>query len=113
AKGRESMKENTIALALLSALLVTPAAAQTGDAKAELARLKPSDFPTAPIEYTVVYPAGCGMDVTARLLAKYVEKWSDHRIIVTTAPAVPAWSATLISPPQPSPTGTPVASSPI
>ena len=76
------MKENTIALALLSALLVTPAAAQTGDAKAELARLKPSDFPSAPIEYTVVYPAGGGMDVTARLLAKYVEKWSDHRIIV-------------------------------
>src|SRR5262249_56110254 len=57
AKGRESMKENTIALALLSALLVTPAAAQTGDAKAELARLKPSDFPTAPIDYTLLYPA--------------------------------------------------------
>ena len=76
------MKENAIALALLSALLVTPAAAQNGDAKAELARLKPGDFPTAPIEYTVVYPAGGGMDVTARLLAKYVEKWSDHRIIV-------------------------------
>jgi tripartite-type tricarboxylate transporter receptor subunit TctC len=76
------MKENTIALALLSALLVTPAAAQTGDAKAELVKLKPNDFPTAPIEYTVVYPAGGGMDVTARLLAKYVEKWSDHRIIV-------------------------------
>jgi len=76
------MKENTIALALPSALLVTPAAAQTGDAKAELVRLKPNDFPTAPIEYTVVYPAGGGMDVTARLLAKYVEKWSDHRIIV-------------------------------
>src|SRR5262249_32996667 len=81
-KGRESMKENTIALALLSALLVTPAAAQTGDAKAELVKLKPNDFPTAPIEYTVVYPAGGGMDVPARLLAKYVEKWSDHRIIV-------------------------------
>ena len=76
------MKENTIALALLSALLVTPAAAQNDGAKAELARLKPNDFPTAPIEYTVVYPAGGGMDVTARLLAKYVEKWSDHRIIV-------------------------------
>src|SRR6516164_8535993 len=76
------MKENTIVLALLSALLVTPAAAQNDDAKAELARLKPNDFPTAPIEYTVVYPAGGGMDVTARLLAKYVEKWSNDRIIV-------------------------------
>ena len=60
------MKENTIALALLSALLVTPAAAQNDGAKAELVRLKPSDFPTTPIEYTVVYPAGGGMDVTAR-----------------------------------------------
>ena len=55
------MKENTIALALVSALLVTPAAAQNDDAKAELVRLKPNDFPTAPIEYTVVYPAGGGM----------------------------------------------------
>src|ERR1700755_3299574 len=77
----EPMK-SVIALALLSALLATPAAAQGGDAKAELAKLKPKDFPTGPIEYTVVYPAGGGMDVTARLLAKYVEKWSDHRIIV-------------------------------
>jgi tripartite-type tricarboxylate transporter receptor subunit TctC len=76
------MKENAIALALLSALLVAPAAAQSDDAKAELVRLKPNDFPTAPIEYTVVYPAGGGMDVTARLLAKYVEKWSNDRIVV-------------------------------
>ena len=101
------MKENTIALALLSALLVAPAAAQNDDAKAELVKLKPNDFPTAPIEYTVVYPAGGGMDVTARFLAKYVEKWSE------TAPAVRAWSATLISPPKPSPTDTRLASSPI
>src|SRR5258708_27399063 len=76
------MKKNTIALVLLSALLVPPAAAQNNDPKAELVRLKPNDFPTAPIEYAVVYPAGGGMDVTARLLAKYVEKWSDHRVIV-------------------------------
>ena len=62
--------------------LATPAAAQGGDAKAELAKLKPKDFPTGPIEYTVVYPAGGGMDVTARLLAKYVEKWSGDKIVV-------------------------------
>src|SRR5256884_6365445 len=76
------MKKTTIALALLSALLATPAAAQHAAAKAELNSLKPNDFPTAPIEFTVVYPAGGGMDVTARLLAKYVEKWSGDRIIV-------------------------------
>ena len=70
-----------VAFALLAALLVTPAAAQ-GDAKADLAKLKPKDFPTGPIEYTVVYPAGGGMDVTARLLAKHVEKWSGDKIVV-------------------------------
>jgi tripartite-type tricarboxylate transporter receptor subunit TctC len=107
------MKENTIALALLSALLVAPAAAQNGDAKAELVRLKPNDFPTSPIEYTVVYPAGGGMDVTARLIAKYVEKWSDHRIIVNNRTGVLAWLATLISPPKPSLTDTRLASSPV
>src|SRR4029079_13397589 len=77
----EPMK-SAIALALLSALLATPAAAQSGDPKAELAKLRPEDFPTGPIEYTVVYPTGGGMDVTARLLAKYVEKWSGDKIIV-------------------------------
>jgi tripartite-type tricarboxylate transporter receptor subunit TctC len=77
----EPMK-SVIAFALLSALLATPAAAQGGDAKAELGKLKPKDFPSGPIEYTVVYPAGGGMDVTARLLAKYVEKWSGDKIVV-------------------------------
>ena len=66
--------------AVLSLMISMPAAAQ--DAKAELARLKPKDFPAQPIEFTVVYPAGGGMDVTGRLLAKYVEKWSGERIIV-------------------------------
>ena len=71
----------SVVFALLIALIATPAAAQ-GDAKAELAKLKPRDFPTQPIEFTVVYPAGGGMDVTGRLLAKYVEKWSGDRILV-------------------------------
>ena len=66
--------------AILSFMISMPAAAQ--DAKAELARLKPKDFPAQPIEFTVVYPAGGGMDVTGRLLAKYVEKWSGERVIV-------------------------------
>ena len=74
--------KRAIAFALLTALVATPAAAQSGDAKADLAKLKPKDFPTGPIEYTVVYPAGGGMDVTARLLAKHVEKWSGDKIVV-------------------------------
>src|SRR3954463_16737120 len=77
----EHMK-SAIAFALLSALLATPAAAQGGDAKAELGKLKPKDFPGGPIEDTGLCPAGGGMDVAARLLAKYVEKWSGDRIIV-------------------------------
>ncbi len=53
-----------------------------GDAKAKLQALKPKDYPTQPIEFVVVYPAGGGMDVTARLLAKYVEKYIDQRVVV-------------------------------
>lgn len=75
------MKQAAAAVALIAALFTMPVLAQ-GDAKAELGRLKPKDFPTQPVEFTVVYPAGGGMDVTARLLAKYVEKWSGDRIIV-------------------------------
>jgi tripartite-type tricarboxylate transporter receptor subunit TctC len=74
------MKHALLACALAAALIATPAAAQ--DPKADLAKLKPKDFPSQPIEYTVVYPAGGGMDVTARLLAKFVEKWSGDKIIV-------------------------------
>jgi len=80
------MKHSTLARLIVAcavvAAAVTPVAAQGADPKAELARLKPKDFPTQPIEFTVVYPAGGGMDVAARLLAKYVEKWSGDRIIV-------------------------------
>src|SRR5918992_1383734 len=75
------MKRAALALAILLAAFTLQAAAQ-GDARAQLAKLKPKDFPTQPIEFTVVYPAGGGMDVAARLLAKYAEKWSGDRIIV-------------------------------
>src|SRR5262245_45285047 len=75
------MRRTALALALLGALCL-PADAQSGDPKAELARLKPKDFPSQPIEFVVVYPAGGGMDVAARLLAKHVEKWSGDRVIV-------------------------------
>ena len=75
------MKHVAVAFAFIACSLAGPAAAQ-GDAKAELAKLKPKDFPAQPIEFTVVYPAGGGMDVTGRLLAKYVEKWTGDRIIV-------------------------------
>jgi tripartite-type tricarboxylate transporter receptor subunit TctC len=69
------VKRFALALALAAAV-AAPTAAQ--DPKA----VKPKDFPTQPIEYVVVYPAGGGMDVTARLLAKYVEKATGDKILV-------------------------------
>ena len=68
--------------ALVLAVGLAGGAAAQGDAKAKLQSLKPKDYPTQPIEFVVVYPAGGGMDVTARLLAKYVEKYTDQRVIV-------------------------------
>lgn len=68
--------------ALVIAVGIAGTAAAQGDPKAKLQALRPKDYPTQPIEFTVVYPAGGGMDVTARLLAKYVEKYIDSRVIV-------------------------------
>lgn len=71
-----------LALGLVAASLA-PALAQTADAtKAAIAKAKPKDFPTQPLEVTVVYPAGGGMDINARLVGRFVEKWSGDRVIV-------------------------------
>lgn len=75
---------------LAVAVLAVAAAPQAGFAqsynveqlRAGLDKIKPRDFPTQPIEFIVVYPAGGGMDQTARHLAKAVEKVSGQRIIV-------------------------------
>ena len=73
-------------LGVVTAVLLLAAVSAFAETEAELrARLKslqPKDYPTQPIEFVVVYPAGGGMDTTARLLAKYVEKHTDHRVIV-------------------------------
>ncbi len=101
------MKQDTIALALLSALLVTPAAAQNDDAKAELVRLKPKRFShrsrsntpwsTRPAAGWTSRP-GCSPSTSRN--GAIIGSSS------TTAPAAPAWSATLSSPPRRSPTAT-------
>jgi tripartite-type tricarboxylate transporter receptor subunit TctC len=67
--------------ALIVFSVLTLAYAQT-DLKAKLKAIKPKDYPTEPITFVVVYPAGGGMDVTARMLAKYVEKYIDQRVVV-------------------------------
>lgn len=69
------------ALLGLWALGAGPGAAQVAE-KEMLAKLKPKDFPTQAIEMVVVYPAGGGMDVNARVLAKYYEKATGDRMIV-------------------------------
>ena len=68
------------ALALAPALVAVPALAQ--DTKAELGKLKPAGFPNQPLEMTVVYPAGGGADLTARLLARTIEQISTEKIVV-------------------------------
>jgi putative tricarboxylic transport membrane protein len=70
------------ALALVFGAGPAPAESEA-DIKAKIKALQPSDYPKEPLEFIVVYPAGGGMDVTARILAKYVEKWTGHKVIVT------------------------------
>lgn len=50
----------------------TPASAQE----------RPENFPRRPIELVVVYPAGGGMDVTARILAEHSERILGHQFRV-------------------------------
>ena len=71
-------------VACLAAVLAEPLShAQTeADMKAQINKLKPRDFPSQPVEMTVVYPAGGGMDMTGRLVAKSFEKWSGQKAIV-------------------------------
>ncbi|MBI2205055.1 MAG: tripartite tricarboxylate transporter substrate binding protein [Candidatus Rokubacteria bacterium] len=71
-----------LVLVLLAGALPASSAETVADTRARLAALKPKDFPTQPLEFVVVYPAGGGMDTTARLLGKYVEKYTDHRVVV-------------------------------
>ncbi|MEO7402082.1 MAG: hypothetical protein ABIU95_00270, partial [Burkholderiales bacterium] len=74
-----------VAVATFAALVAAPsfvAAQSEAEIKASIAKLKPKDFPSQPIEFTVVYPAGGGMDINGRLLAKYFEKWTSEKSIV-------------------------------
>ena len=52
------------------------------DVMAKLQSMKPEDFPNNTVEFLVVYKAGGGMDVTARVLAKYAEKYIGTSIAV-------------------------------
>jgi tripartite-type tricarboxylate transporter receptor subunit TctC len=60
-----------------------PASAQDVAAiRARLDSVKPKDFPTRPIQLIVAYAAGGGMDIHARMLAKYLQKYSGENFVV-------------------------------
>ncbi len=66
-----------------AATLALPAAAQMpAEVRAKLIELKPKDYPARPVELMVAFGAGGGMDVHARLLAKYLEKFTGQTFIV-------------------------------
>jgi tripartite-type tricarboxylate transporter receptor subunit TctC len=72
-------------LAAGAALLPFAARAQTPvdpAVRARLAELKPQGFPREPIEMTVVYPAGGGMDVTGRVVQRLFERVTGERSLV-------------------------------
>ena len=76
------MRRMVYVLGVFAILVYFQGFAYGEEVKAKLKAMKPKDYPTQPIEFVVVYPAGGGMDVSARILAKYVEKYTDHRCIV-------------------------------
>lgn len=71
-----------LAAALAAGLPAQAFAQSEAAAKEAVAKLKPKDFPTQPIELTVVYPAGGGMDLNARLVSKYFDKYTDQKSVV-------------------------------
>jgi tripartite-type tricarboxylate transporter receptor subunit TctC len=76
------MRKCIAGFAMLLALAGGSASAQNVDqVRANLAKLKPADFPTQPIEFVVMFPAGGGMDNISRLLGKYFEKYTGQRVV--------------------------------
>ena len=84
-------RRHLLAAAPAAALAVLPAAKASAQSSAapdvaavrrRLAALKPAGFPSQPIEITVVYPAGGGMDINGRLAQRFFERWTGERCIV-------------------------------
>jgi tripartite-type tricarboxylate transporter receptor subunit TctC len=73
-------------IATLVALATTVTYAQTSEIKAKLRTMKPADFPSRPIEFNVGFPAGGGMDITARRVAQKFQEYSGETMIVNNRP---------------------------
>ena len=74
-------KAFALALGAMVGALAGPALADD-QVKEALSQLKPADFPSETIEINVVYPAGGGMDINARVLARVFERITGHEVIV-------------------------------
>lgn len=72
-------RRSTIAWAAL--LLARAGTGRAAEPEA-LGALRPAGFPNRPIEFVVAFPAGGGMDVTARIVARQAERLTGHRFVV-------------------------------
>jgi tripartite-type tricarboxylate transporter receptor subunit TctC len=70
-----------IVTALVS-LAASGAMAQSAETKARLKALKPADYPNHPIELSVGYAAGGGMDIVARMVAKKFEDYTGETLVI-------------------------------
>jgi tripartite-type tricarboxylate transporter receptor subunit TctC len=80
--------KNIILTLLTAAITLGSAAAmaQSADVKSRLKALKPADFPVRAIEVGVGSPAGGGMDITARLVAKKFQEYTGENLIINNRP---------------------------
>lgn len=69
-------------VATLLGLAAAAACAQSADVKARLKALKPADFPTRPIELSVGFAAGGGMDVVARLVGQKFTEYTGENLVI-------------------------------
>lgn len=80
------MKKRLIALFLAVLMMFSLCACgspnEPADNQGEEQNTETSDFPNQPIKFIVQYAAGGGVDVTARLVAKYAEKYLGQSIVV-------------------------------
>ncbi|MDB5861944.1 MAG: hypothetical protein JWQ76_5633 [Ramlibacter sp.] len=75
-------KFKQIVAATLLAAAAAAACAQGADVKAKLKALKPADFPTRPIELSVGFAAGGGMDVVARMVAQKFTEYTGENLVI-------------------------------
>jgi tripartite-type tricarboxylate transporter receptor subunit TctC len=71
-----------IIVATLLGLATAAALAQSAEVKARLKALKPADYPTRPIELSLGFGAGGGMDVVARAVAQKFQEYTGETVVV-------------------------------